>query len=129
MEWLNIVKDETKWPDEERIYDATKAVLQATRDRLPVEEAIQLSAQLPLLLKGVYFDGYDPSGKPMTIRDRDAFLELIRQYFGDQPLDAEFAAKAVYSMLYHKISEGEMEDIRGNMPDEIKGLFTAGKKR
>jgi len=128
MEWLNIVQEELKWPDEERIYDATKAVLQALRDRLPMEEAHELAAQLPMLMKGFYFDGYDPSDKPLTIRNREEFFELVREHFGDQPLDAEKATKAVLSMLYQKLSGGELEDVKGNMPDDIQGLFTAAKK-
>ncbi|MFP3951157.1 MAG: DUF2267 domain-containing protein [Candidatus Bathyarchaeia archaeon] len=128
MEWLNIVQEELKWPDEERVYDATKAVLQALRDRLPIEEAHEFAAQLPMLMKGIYFDGYDPTDKPLKIRSREEFLERVRKNFGNQPLDAEKATKAVLRMLYKKLSGGELEDIKGNMPNDIKGLFTAAKK-
>lgn len=128
MEWLNDVKKELGWPDDDRVYGATKAVLQALRDRLPPEEAIQLAAQLPMLMKGFYFDGYDPTDKPLTIRDRDRFYELVRERFGEQPLNAETATRAVLAVLYRRVSKGQMEDVKSSMPDALKGLFTAAEK-
>jgi uncharacterized protein (DUF2267 family) len=43
---------------------ALRAVLHALRDRLPPDEAVDLAAQMPLIIKGVYFDGWDPSATP-----------------------------------------------------------------
>jgi uncharacterized protein (DUF2267 family) len=122
-EWLHLVQEELKWPDEERIYDATKSVLRAIRDRLPFEEAHQLAAQFPMILTGVYFEGYDPSGKPLKIRTSEEFYGEVRKHFGDNPLNAEEATKAVIKMLQTKVTD-EMENVKGNMPDDIKKIFT-----
>jgi uncharacterized protein (DUF2267 family) len=54
------------WPKERRTqsYAALRAIMHALRDRLTVNEAVQLGAQLPILLRGVYYDGWAPSKAP-----------------------------------------------------------------
>jgi uncharacterized protein (DUF2267 family) len=123
LEWLNEIQEEFKWPDKDRVYDATKAVLLATRDRLTIEEAHQFAAQIPMVMKGMFFDGYDPTDKPMLIRNRDKFLEHVRKHFGDRPLDSENAVRTVAKVLRKKISEGQYEDVVGSMPKEIQKLY------
>lgn len=123
MEWLKEIQEEFKWPDMDRVYDATKAVLLATRDRLTVDEAHQFAAQIPMVMKGMFFDRYDPTDKPLLIRDKDKFLEHVRNHFGDNPLDSEAAVRTVAKVLRKKISPGQYEDVVGSMPKDIKGLY------
>jgi uncharacterized protein (DUF2267 family) len=123
LEWLNDIQEEFKWPDKDRVYDATKAVLLATRDRLTVEEAHQFAAQIPMVMKGMFFDGYDPTDKPMLIRNKDRFLEHVRKQFGNRPLDSENAVRTVAKVLRKKISKGQYEDVVGSMPKEIQKLY------
>lgn len=121
-QWLNDVQSELGWPDEDRVYSATKAVIKTLRDRLTVEEAHHLSAQLPMLMRGFYFEGYNPTNKPLDIESREEFYQKVREYFGAEPLDAEKATKAVLKTLDSKIG-GQMEDIRYNMPKDIQKIF------
>jgi uncharacterized protein (DUF2267 family) len=123
MEWLNEIQEEFKWPDKDRVYDATKAVLLATRDRITVEEAHQFAAQIPMVMKGMFFDRYDPTDKPMLIRNKDKFLEHVRMHFGDRSLDSENAVLIVVKVLRKKISQGQYEDVVGSMPKEIQKLY------
>ena len=55
------------WPKERRnySYDALRAVLHALRDRLTVDECADLAARLPLLVRGMYCEGWDPSRVPV----------------------------------------------------------------
>jgi len=129
IEWLNDIKEELKWKDDERVYAATKVTLQTLRDRMIVDETFELAAQMPLLLKGIFFDGYDPSGKPLTIRSREELFNEIQDRFDKaEGLSGEVITRAVLKVLYRRVGEGEMDDIKDNMPADIQGLFIAAKK-
>ena len=53
--WLKEIMEVTG-PDRHRAYRVLAAVLHALRDRLTVDEAAQLAAQLPILVRGLYYD-------------------------------------------------------------------------
>jgi len=64
--WLNEITERMGWrEDKHRGYHALRAVLHALRDQLPVEHVAALGAQLPLLVRGIYYDGWHPAGKPL----------------------------------------------------------------
>ena len=87
-------------------YQALRGILHALRDRLPVEEATHLGAQLPMLITGIYYEGWEPEDKPERIRHGEAF--------GGQSEDSERAARAVFNILARRTSEGEIKDITGH---------------
>ena len=69
--WLNDMAEELGTDDRQFAYRALRASLHAIRDRLPVEEAAQLAAQMPLLIRGIYYENWRPAATPMTYRDID----------------------------------------------------------
>jgi uncharacterized protein (DUF2267 family) len=122
--WLNDLMRELGWQDKQKAYLALRAVLHALRDRLTVEEVAQLGAQLPMLIRGFYYEGWDPTGKPSKIRQREQFLSRIGQQFkGDNSVDPEQVARAVFTVLAKRISEGEIEDVKHVLPEEIRDLW------
>ncbi|MHA6795573.1 DUF2267 domain-containing protein [Pseudonocardia bannensis] len=109
------------WPKERRnqSYAGLRAVLHALRDRLTVEEAAQLSAQLPLLVRGIYFEDWDPSKVPMKMHRND-FLERIRSDFPyEVPGGVEQLFDTVIQALRRHITEGEWEDVRASLPKDM----------
>src|SRR5262249_32962204 len=122
--WLNQLMRLLPTDDERVAYHALRATLHALRDRLTVEEVAQLGAQLPMLVRGFYYEGWDPTGKPLRIRSREEFLNRIRLEFrdgGDD--DAEVVARAVFTLLVQRIAEGEIEDVKHVLPADIRGLW------
>lgn len=125
--WLNeIGEDEGIGPDAQRSYHALRAVLWTLRDRLVIDEAFDLSAQLPLLIRGIFWDGYRPAGKPEDIRSREEFLEKVAERLEQIGLiSPEDSIRAVFRVLSQRITPGQMEEVRQMLPEEIRTMFPA----
>ena len=123
-EWLNDIMEEEGWTDKNKAYLALRSTLHALRDRLVVNEAIDLGAQLPLLIRGIYYEGYTTSGKPDRSQKKGDFFSLIRRDLERTPhIDAEEAARGVFSVLRKKVSKGEINDIQSMLPKEVQELW------
>lgn len=128
-EWLRDIGLELGDPNPRHAYLALRGTLHAIRDFLPLEESAQLSAQLPMLVRGLYFEGWDPSRTPEKDRTRESFLghteqALARAMFNEElPLDSEEATRAVLRVLDSRISKGEMEQVRHVMPERVRELW------
>ena len=122
--WLKDLMQALGTEDRQRAYLALRATLHALRDRLTVEEVAQLGAQLPMLIRGFYYEGWDPTGKPLRVRHREQFLERILQEFRrDDDIDPEEVARAVFMVLEKRVTEGEIEDVKYVLPAEIRDLW------
>ena len=127
-EWLKAVADELALPHQRAAYAALRATLHALRDCLSVDETAQLGAQLPTLIRGVYYEGWDPRPLPRRGRDREAFLGTIAREAADHPElpDAETVARGVLAVLTDKISAGEIAQIVGQLPRSVRDIWTDG---
>jgi uncharacterized protein (DUF2267 family) len=113
------------WSKERRnqSYAALRVVLHALRDRLTVDEAAQLSAQLPLLVRGIYFEGWDPSKVPIKMH-RDEFLARIRDEFPfEVPGGTERLAGTTLEALRRHVTDGEWEDVRASLPKDLVAVL------
>ncbi len=121
--WLKEIGEDIG-PDRQRAYHALSAVLRALRDRLTLDESAQLAAQLPLLVRGIYYDQWRPAGQPRRVRHRDEFLALVAKEIGEiRPIDPEDAARAVFKVLDRHIARGEIEQVKHSLPAEIRSLW------
>ena len=121
--WLNEI-GETLGPDRQRCYHALRAVLQTLRDRLSVESAAHVSAQLPMLVRGIFYDGYHPAGTPEAVRSQDEFLQRISARLDSgRAIDAGDAARAVFTVLARHLPEGTVLNVVDTLPADIRRLF------
>lgn len=126
--WLNEI-GERIGPDKHRCYEALRAVLQTLRDRLPVTEAAQLSAELPLLVRGIFYEGYRPSTQPVKLGTQDEFVTKVAERLGQiRPMNPRDATKAVFEVLERHVSAGEIDEVRQALPRDIRVLFPGGAK-
>jgi uncharacterized protein (DUF2267 family) len=126
--WLRELMDELGWADRHRAYVALRVVLHALRDRLTVAEAADLAAQLPMLVRGLYFEGWKPNEAPVKARSREDFLECISAAYRDEPeVNPEAVAWAVFEVLNRHVSAGEVADVRGILPADIRPLWPEAK--
>lgn len=122
--WLNEILGELGWEDRQQGYRALRAVLQALRDHLTVEDAAKLSAQLPLLVRGIYYEGWHPADKPLKLRHQEDFLGPIAAAFRDTPgVRAAEVARAVFRALSRHITEGELRHVALALPRHIRELW------
>lgn len=111
--------------DAHRAWRALAAVLQTLRDRITVEEAADLAAQLPLIMQGVFYDGWHPAGTPQRIRDADAFFALIEERAGTRG-DGVALFQAVITALQARLPAGELEQVRGMLPAAVTAHWPTG---
>ena len=103
--WINDVATELGTTDRHEAYRALRAFLHVLRDRLPVAETAQLSAQLPLLVRGVFYENWRPAGTPAHYRDPHEFLERVAR------------------VLFFHVSAGELDAVGKALPDGIRRLL------
>jgi len=122
--WLHEITSRMGWDDRQKGYRLLRACLHALRDRLPVAEGAQLSAQLPMLIRGIFYEGWRPGAAAGKVRTVDDFLGGLRAAFSQDPdFDAEAAFREVIDVMRMHVSAGEIEDVRRAMPEEIRTLW------
>jgi uncharacterized protein (DUF2267 family) len=122
-EWLNELCDDLGW-QKPRAYLLLCETLHAVRDFLTVDEAADLAAQLPVLVRGVFYDGWDPSRTPATARNKADLLARVTARFQKEPLeDPERAVAAVFELLRRHVSMGEFDQVKRAMRKPIQELW------
>jgi uncharacterized protein (DUF2267 family) len=126
--WLQDLMQTLDWADRHEAYMAMRATLHALRDRLTVEEVAHLGAQLPMLIRGLYYEGWNPTGKPLRVRHKSQFLARIEEQlrdddFVDDLIAIERVARAVFTVLAQRVSTGEIADVRHILPTELRELW------
>jgi CBS domain-containing protein/uncharacterized protein (DUF2267 family) len=90
--------------------------------RLTPEEAQNLIAQLPSLLQSQLTDCFDGPDRSVTTQ---AMTEELARSLN---LDSERAGqslRAVFRVISENVSAGQIEEVRGQLPDEMKALLPA----
>ncbi len=108
-----------------------KSVLRALRNRISIEESLQLISQLPMVIKAVYVDGWKLNQEFTRIKTIEDFSAEVMKEDGaaawrdfSSVEEATDAIEAVMKTLADYVSAGELHDIIDLMPREIKQHFT-----
>jgi len=121
--WLDQITDRIGH-DRQASWKVLSVVLHKLRDLLRVEDAAHLGAQLPLLIRGVYYDQYKPAIQPSRCRTREEFVGEVEDWLADaRPSNAENAIAAVFDVLSRNIDPGEIEKIKRLIPEPIRELW------
>ncbi|WP_349257240.1 DUF2267 domain-containing protein [Vitreimonas sp.] len=120
--WLNEIMD-ALGPDRQHAWKVLSVVLHKLRDRLPVDVAAHLGAQLPLLVRGVFYDQFTPARQP-TDCDREEFIAEVDEWLADaRPTDPREAVIAVLQTLSRHIPVGEIENVQDALPRDLRDLW------
>ena len=122
--WLDEIMAELG-PDRHVAWHVLGAVLHALRDRLPLELAIHLGAQLPILVRGLYYDQWHLGVEPDLSRSLDAFLERVGKGLANlRPVDRGDAVRAVFGLLSRHLSAGQVAKARNALPEDVRALWS-----
>jgi uncharacterized protein (DUF2267 family) len=121
--WLGEIMEELG-PDRQVAWKVLSVVLHKLRDRLPVELAAHLGSQLPLLVRGVFYDQYQPAKQPSDCKTLDAFVEEVAEWLADiRPVDPKLAVQAVFRVLSNHVPEGQLEKVRSALPSSLRAFW------
>jgi len=124
-EWVADLAAELGWQDYRKAYRALHVTLHALRDRLPLNEVAQFGAQMPMLIRGLYYEGWSPSRTPDKWLNKNQFVELVDIAFREErDFDAEHVLKAVFKTVEKHISVGENRDIAAVLPTKLSQLWS-----
>lgn len=124
--WLSELMGNLALPatDAARGLHALRAGLHAIRDRLPASEVVDLGAQLPVLIRGFYYEGWTLADHAHELRDRDAVVARVKRDLApDKRLDPLDVLRAVVQLVVEHVSAGEVDDILATLPKSIRSLW------
>jgi uncharacterized protein (DUF2267 family) len=124
--WLKLLMEHLGTNDREYAYRVMKATLHALRDRIGPETAVHLAAQLPMLIRGMYFEGWHPASTPTHERHLEDFLEHVaRELPNGLRGDPEEPVRAVFLVIWESIDQGEVGKLIKVFPSELRQLWQA----
>lgn len=123
-EWVNELRGRLDWSSDRDALRLLRVTLNQIRDRIHISEAAQLSAQLPIMIRGMFFEGWQPHVAPLPDRTAAGFISAIEHHVGDM---LEYRGQqdivTVFKLLNARISKGQISDVRKNLPEEIRALW------
>jgi uncharacterized protein (DUF2267 family) len=123
--WLKAVAQEAAIDDPDDAYAALRAVARTLRERLSAAEAAHLSAQLPLILRGLYYEGYRPTDLP-AVHGMAGFAAHVERRLAGRLAGRDPAglAAAVGRVIGARVSAGEVAHVCANLPEDLRPLLS-----
>ena len=122
--WIDELNLELGSPGRREAYRVMRGLLQTVRDRLTVDQAAELASQLPMLVRGIYYEGWVPSRAPIKMKAEE-FVELfIQRAILPADHDALAELKAAARVMRRHVTAGEAKDTLINLPHDIQQLLS-----
>lgn len=122
--WLDEIMRDLGWDDRHRAYHALRAVLHTLRNRLPVDEVAHVAAQLPMLVRGFFYEGWRPGAGVVKERRREQFVAHVSEAFAlDLDADPEQICRSVLKVLGRHVDAGALSHLRQVLPPELVDLL------
>ena len=124
QEWIARIA-ETLHMEKGDAWKSLRAVLQTARDRLPLDVTVHFGAQLPMLIRGLYYEGWEPSKVPIKMSLQEFLDAIAQKIVSDRAIDPAETTQAVLSVIGSYIGLGEMEKVKHAFPRDMQNLFPA----
>ena len=121
--WLDEIMAELG-PDRQLAWHVLGAVLRGLRDRLPLGLVAHLGSQLPILIRGTYYDQWTPRDKPLELRSLEEFLDHVGQaLWNTRPVNVKDAVQVVFRTISNHVTEGQVRKVRDSLPKDVAALW------
>ena len=121
-EWIAAVAELTHL-EKNDAYKALRAVLHTLRDRLPVDVSAHLSAQLPMLIRGLYYESWEPMRVPKKM-DHNEFLETVAsRIVTDKFIDPSRITRDVFAVMGRFVTPGEIRKVKLSLPQDLQEIW------
>ncbi len=121
--WIHELASRLGWEDRRQVLLLLRATLTALRDMLSHDEAAHLGAQLPILLRGMYYEGWRPSQSPMGLNRAEFVARIERQLKEDGEYDGPVDIAEALAVIALHVSPGEIEDVKAALPADIRAMW------
>jgi uncharacterized protein (DUF2267 family) len=126
--WLDEIIEDLH-TDRQTAWRVLGAVMRALRDRLPMGLSAHLSAELPLLVRGAYFDQWRPGEETLKLRTLAEFLERVSTNLAHgKPIGSLDATRAVFAVLGRHLDKGQLEKVNHALPAELREFWPQGDR-
>ena len=124
-QFINDIAQQLEIEDKHTVFIGITAVLHSLRDRIPLEEAAQLGAQLPVMLAGFYYQGWKPAATPTKERSVSAFVDKVKGNLpeGNYPIEIEKLIEGVFAVLSQWVTKGEIVDVANMLPKDVQKFW------
>jgi uncharacterized protein (DUF2267 family) len=126
--WLNEICD-TLGPDRRVAWKVLSVVLHKLRDHLPVPLAAHLGAQLPLLVRGVFYDQFQPEKQPLKCNFEEFVAEVGEWLSDTRPVNPQDAITAVFAVLSHHVAPEQIAKVQDALPEDLRAFWASSKNR
>lgn len=121
--WLNLIEARLPPCGKQDAYQALRAVLHVLRDRLPMGAVLGLSAQLPMLMRGLFLEGWKPDA-PLNIHGLADFAEHVEARLPDGfPRAAQDVVPTIFGVLRERLDTGEIHKLTRLLPHEFGSIL------
>jgi uncharacterized protein (DUF2267 family) len=123
--WLDELMQEIG-PDRQVAWHVLGAVLRAIRDRIPLGLAVHLGSQLPLLVRGIYYDQWRAPEKTLENPPRsleEFFVPITGELANTRPVNVRDATRAVFVILSRHVNRGQIEKVRDALPEQVRNIW------
>ncbi|NEW55043.1 DUF2267 domain-containing protein [Nocardia cyriacigeorgica] len=121
-EWVRAVADGLDTDDHGFAYRALRAWMHTVRDRITVAASAHLTAQLPEILRGTYYEGWVPSHVPVRHNIGDFVAQFSREA-GINRDDVGEVAGSITVVLSEMFSPGQLDRVFALLPMHLYAVL------
>lgn len=128
-EYINELARDLGHPEEkERTLIIWRSVMHTLRDRIHMGESLQVTAPLPMIMKGIYIEDWKYTEKPPRDFDTmEEFEECVKEEqrrYGEQDFPWSKSTDEIISITINSLrrymNEGQLQHIKDQLPKDIK---------